>query len=140
MSVKSGKKGYVLATTLVMMIVIFAISGVVLTIVEAVASSVHLNTERMERRLMIEQISNDYANLPLNNFCDDYKSKGYVFEQDETTYKLYGNDYDLIIVVNVSGENCELFNLNEYKSNEKLAEIKKQNGAIILWQYGKINS
>lgn len=133
--VLNGKKGYVLLTTLVMMIVILALSSVILVLVQSVSNYKNNAVNNFNLSVMVRQVSYDYAILSESDFIAKVGESCDMQEIDSG--KIFINKNDKSIIYKISyGDGFSLFSAVQEKNgkSEDLAFIKKVGSEVVEWK------
>lgn len=128
-----AKNGYVLATTLVMMIVIFALSSVVLAMVQSVSITKSRVENGFNQSVAIRQIASDYVYLAAEEF--EQKQSESCQIATLSGVKVFTNTgAELVYKIEQSGTQTT-FTIFTQSKNEKVAEVVKVVGQVTLWKY-----
>ena len=133
--VLKGKKGYVLLITLVMMIVILALSSVILVLVQSVSNYKNNAVNNFNLSVMVRQVSYDYAILSESDFIAKVGESCDMQEIDSG--KIFINKNDKSIIYKISyGDGFSLFSAVQEKNgkSEDLAFIKKVGSEVVEWK------
>lgn len=133
--VLKSKKGYVLLTTLVMMIVILALSSVVLVLVQSVSNYKNNAVNNFNLSVMVRQVAYDYAVLSESDFIAKVGESCEMQEIDNG--KIFINKNDKSIIYKISyDDGFSLFSAVQEKNgkSENLAVIKKVGNDVVEWK------
>ena len=129
------KKGYVLLTTLVMMVVILALSSVVLVLVQVMANYKNNAIKNFNLSVMVRQVAYDYASLSEGEFIASVGESCEVQEVDNG--KIFINKADRSIVYKITyGSGFTMFSAVKQSGerSENLAVIKKVGNDVVMWK------
>ncbi len=133
--VLKNKKGYVLLTTLVMMIVILALSSVVLVLVQSVSNYKNNAVNSFNLSVMVRQVAYDYVVLSESDFIAKVGENCEMQKIDSG--KIFINKNDKSIIYKISyGDDFSLFSVVQEKNgkSEDLAFIKKVGNDVVEWK------
>ena len=125
------KKGYILITTFVIMLLVMVLSFVIVLIVGNTTLTNKINNTSLQFEIDTKGIANSYVALSETDFVNNMQDNHYLLteENDIITLQLGSN----IVTINKAMSNIVVFTI---KKNEKqIAKIVKDNGAIVSWQY-----
>ena len=131
---KSHKKGYTLATTLVVMVLVFAISSVMISLVAGQSRLGKQNAQIFETNLAVMQICSNFVNMPFDEFKDYYQNLGYSATINNTQTTWFNPDKAHSIVVEENGQSEQLW-VVQYSKNVSLANVQKSLGQVVSWTY-----
>ena len=130
---KSHKKGYTLATTLLIMVFVFAVSAVMVALVAGQNNVAKKNEQVFEEKLAITQICTNFADMEILQFTDYYQNLGY----NLTTYSgktfLTYPENSVSIVTETSGNIQSLWVVKN--NNVSVANVQKVSGQVITFTY-----
>lgn len=126
-----AKKGFALATTLVVMVLVLALSNLLLILATSSNTFAKSQTTVFEKNQQIYQFTQNFANLNLTDFKSLYSD--YTEENLENTTKLsdFNSKYCFVIIV---VETLETLVVKNYEQTTTFATIQKENGLITAWE------
>ena len=130
---KSHKKGYTLATTLLVMVFVFAVSSLMITLV---ASQKHLakkNAEVFEEKLAITQICTNFVDMSTVQFENHYQNLSYTLTEYNGKTILFASENPLSIVTQTNADSQTLWVVKN--NNISVANVQKTFGQVITFTY-----
>ena len=126
-----AKRGFALATTMVVMVVVLALSNLLLVLATNTISFAKSQTKIFETNQQYFQITQNFADLELSEFLLDYADC--TGEDLGNVAMIWDNDenYCLIITDNDTTVSLEI---KDYFQTKTFGIIEKENGVITLWQ------
>ncbi|MBQ2713944.1 MAG: hypothetical protein IJF22_03115 [Clostridia bacterium] len=130
---KSHKKGYTLATTLLIMVFVFGVSAVMVSLVAGQNSIAKKNALVFEEKLAITQICTNFVDMENLQFKDYYQGLGYsLTNYNGKTFLAYPQNPISI----VTEENGYTQNLWVVKNNNvSVASVQKSFGQVVTFTY-----
>ncbi|MBP3389608.1 MAG: hypothetical protein J6K71_00335 [Clostridia bacterium] len=130
---KSHKKGFTLATTLIIMVFVFGVSAVMVSLVAGQNSIAKKNAFVFEEKLAITQICTNFVDMENLQFKDYYQGLGYnLTNYNGKTFLAYPQNPILI----VTEENGDTQNLWVVKNNNvSVASVQKSFGQVVTFTY-----
>lgn len=105
------KKGYALATTLVAMLFVMAISSIILFITQMTNSTKKNNINDFNQYVIMRQITSDFNNLSTDDFIENYQQKG--FEKTQVNNEIILNNIEKDYYIKINAEkNIEIIKKN----------------------------
>lgn len=127
------KRGYALMGALMMMVVILALTGLLMTLVTLQSSSGTVQNKRLHNRVQMAQVAQNFADNTAPTFVQIYENAGFEKTQDGQVTRLYSPNFAWLISVQQSGENAELKLIAANGRVDALVEKTGQN--VTLWTY-----
>lgn len=131
---KSHKKGYTLATTLLVMVFVFGISAVMISLVAGQSNLGKLNAKKFEQSLIVSQICTNFVDMSQNQFGQYYQDLGYTqfVEGTKTTWFVAENPLSIVLEVEAQTQNLWVV---DYGKSVSLANVQKVDGQVVKYVY-----
>ena len=130
---KSQKKGFTLATTLLIMVFVFAVSAVMVALVAGQNNVTKKTAEVFEEKFAITQICTNFADMEILQFTDYYQNLGYNFATYSGKTFLTYPENSVYIVTETSGNIQSLWVVKN--NNVSVANVQKVSGQVITFTY-----
>ena len=130
------KKGFVLASTLIMMVFVLSISSVMVIILAN--HNRHLNSLKTfhQNKQTALEISTDFVELAYNDFINLYQILNYSVLQSSPETVIENYDENIKITLTSYGETQTLTAIKQPKG-VLIAQVEKFHGEVVVWQiYG----
>ena len=129
---KSHKRGYTLATTLLIMVFVFSISAVMVSLVAGQSKLGKQNAQNFEQKLAVMQICTNFVNMSKPQFDAHYQNLGFApsVQGTKTTWFTNENPLSIVLDENAGTENLWVV---DYKKSVSLANVQKTNGLLVKY-------
>ena len=128
------KKGFVLAYTLVVMVMVFALTSVLLAVISTQNVQAKKSATNFQNRVAICQIANHFAGQNTENFVLQYEDMGFKKSVESEKIVLQKEDFEYSIFLNENGINSTLLVVQKQK-NTIVATVEKSGENVVVWSY-----
>ena len=128
------KKGFVLAYTLVVMVIVFALTSVLIAVISMQNVQAKKSAANFQNRVAICQIANHFAGQNTENFVLQYENMGFKKSLQGAEIVLQKEDFEYSIFLNENGTNSTLLVVQKSKNNI-VATIEKSGENVVVWSY-----
>ena len=128
------KKGFVLAYTLVAMVIVFALTSILLAVISMQNLQAKKSVVNFQNRVAISQIANHFVGQSADDFILQYKALGFEKSLQDTKTILQKENFDYIIFLEVNGQNSTLL-LVQNQKNLIVATVEKAGKNVVVWSY-----
>ena len=128
------KKGFVLAYTLVAMVIVFALTSILLAVLSMQNLQAKKSVVNFQNRVAISQIANHFVGQSADDFILQYNALGFEKSLQDTKTILQKENFDYIIFLEVNGQNSTLL-LVQNQKNLIVATVEKTGKNVVVWSY-----
>ena len=128
------KKGFVLAYTLVAMVIVFALTSILLAVISMQNLQAKKSVVNFQNRVAISQIANHFVGQSADDFILQYNALGFEKSLQDTKTILQKENFDYIIFLEVNGQNSTLL-LVQNQKNLIVATVEKAGKNVVVWSY-----
>ena len=128
------KKGFVLAYTLVAMVIVFALTSILLAVISMQNLQAKKSVVNFQNRVAISQIANYFVGQSADDFILQYNALGFEKSLQDTKTILQKENFDYIIFLEVNGQNSTLL-LVQNQKNLIVATVEKAGKNVVVWSY-----
>lgn len=128
------KKGFVLAYTLVAMVIVFALTSVLLSVISMQNVQAKKGAANFQNRVEISQIANHFVGQKTDDFVLQYENMGFEKLVEGAKIVLHKEDFEYSIFLSKDAINSTLF-VVQNKKNLIVATVEKSGQNVVVWSY-----